>query len=206
MITTRRILLSALAATPFAVPARGFAQGGTASDPRLGERSSGSPDAKVVVEEWFSLTCSHCAHFANTVYPQVKKELIDTGKCRLVYKDFPLDQVALTAAMVARALPPERYSAFIGALFASQDRWAFNRQVNNTEEIWKMAALAGMNRATFDATVGDAKLKTAILEGQQEANKKLQVNSTPSFIIKGQMYAGALSFERFSQLVAAAAS
>jgi len=203
MITTRRILLSALAATPFVVPARGYAQG---ADPRLGERSVGNADAKVVVEEWFSLTCSHCAHFAMTVYPQVKKELIDTGKCRLVYKDFPLDQIALTAAMVARALPADRYSAFIGALFASQDRWAFNRQVNNTEEIWKMAALAGMNRATFDATVADTKLRTAILEAQQEANKKLQVNSTPSFIIKGQMYAGALSFERFAELVNAAAS
>ena len=204
MITTRRILLSALAATPFVVPARGVAQGGAQADSRLGERSVGNADAKVVVEEWFSLTCSHCAHFAMTVFPQVKKELIDTGKVRLVYKDFPLDQIALTAAMVARALPPERYSAFIGALFASQDRWAFNRQVNNTEEIWKMAALAGMNRATFDATVADTKLKTAILEAQQEASKKLQINSTPSFIIKGQMYAGALTFERFSQLVAEA--
>jgi len=203
MITTRRILLSALAATPFAMPARGFAQG-TAADPRMTERSSGNADAKVVVEEWFSLTCSHCAHFAKEVYPKVKAELIDTGKVRLVYRDFPLDQIALTAAMVARALPAERYSAFIHALFASQDRWAFNRQANNQEEIWKMAALAGMNRATFDATVADATFKTWILEAQQDANKKLQVNSTPSFIIKGQMYAGALSFERFSQLVAEA--
>jgi len=170
----------------------------------MAERSSGNADAKVVVEEWFSLTCSHCAHFATAVYPQVKKELIDTGKMRLVYRDFPLDQIALTAAMVARALPVDRYGAFIAALFASQDRWAFNRQVNNVEEIWKMAALAGMSRSTFDATVADTKFKTWILEGQQEANKKLQVNSTPSFIIKGQMYAGALTLERLTQLVAAA--
>jgi len=204
MPTTRRILLSTLAATPFAMPSRGFAQGGAAGDPRMAERSSGNADAKVVVEEWFSLTCSHCAHFATAVYPQVKKELIDTGKMRLVYRDFPLDQIALTAAMVARALPVDRYGAFIAALFASQDRWAFNRQVNNVEEIWKMAALAGMSRSTFDATVADTKFKTWILEGQQEANKKLQVNSTPSFIIKGQMYAGALTLERLTQLVAAA--
>ena len=81
----------------------------------------------------------------------MKKNLIDTGKVRYIFRDFPLDQVALTAAMVARALPPERYEPFILALFASQDRWAFARGVNSTEELAKMAALAGMPRDVFDA-------------------------------------------------------
>lgn len=200
MRLTRRSLLSVVAATPFAAPFASYA----ADDPRLGERSVGRADAKVVVDEYFSLTCSHCAHFAKETLPKVKADLVEKGIVRLVYHDFPLDQIALTAAMVARALPVERYDAFIGALFAAQDRWAFARGVNNTEEIWKFAALAGLPRATFDKTVADEALKLAILAGQDAASKKFNIRSTPSFIIKGETHAGALPFDRFNQLVTAA--
>ena len=200
MRLTRRSLLSVVAATPFAVPLATRA----ADDPRLGERSVGRADAKVVVEEYFSLTCSHCAHFAKTVLPQVKSDLVEKGIVRLVYRDFPLDQIALTAAAVARSLPEARYDAFIGALFASQDRWAFARGVDHNEELWKFAALAGMPRATFDATIADEALKATILAGQGEAAKKHKINSTPSFIIKGETHTGALSFDRFNLLVIAA--
>ena len=78
-------------------------------DPRKAERSLGDPAAKVTVQEFFSLTCTHCAAFAQETMPQVEKDLIAPGKVRFVYHDFPLDQVALTAAMVARYLPPAQY-------------------------------------------------------------------------------------------------
>ena len=200
MRLTRRSLLSVVAASPFVLPAIGYA----ADDPRLSERSIGNRDAKVIVDEYFSLTCSHCAAFAKETLPKVKTELVEKGIVRLVYHDFPLDQIALTAAVVARALPAERYDAFIGALFASQDRWAFARGVNNTEEIWKFAALAGMPRATFDKTIADDAMKMAILAEQEAAAKKFRISSTPSFVIKGETHAGALPFDRFNQLVTAA--
>jgi protein-disulfide isomerase len=200
MRLTRRSLVSLVAAAPFA----GAAPSRAADDPRMAERSLGRADAKLAVEEYFSLTCVHCAAFARETLPQVKTELIDTGKIRMVFRDFPLDQLGLTAAGVARALPEARYEPFIMALFASQDRWAFARNVNNIEEIWKLAALAGMSRAIFDATVADEGLKTAILAAQDAAVKQWKVNSTPSFVIKGEMYAGALSFDRFNQVVTAA--
>jgi len=200
MRLTRRSLVSLAAVAPFA----GAAPGRAAEDPRMGERSLGRPDAKLAVGEFFSLTCTHCAAFARETLPKVKIELIDSGKIRLVFRDFPLDQLGLTAAMVARSVAPERYEPFIMALFASQDRWAFARNINNFEEIWKLAALAGMNRATFDATVADDGLKTAILAAQDAAVKRWNINSTPSFVIKGEVYAGALSFERFNQVVTAA--
>ncbi len=117
--------------------------------------------------EFFSLTCTHCAAFSRMTMPQVEKELIEPGKVRFVYHDFPLDQVALTAAMVARYLPPSQYYPFVSALFASQDRWAFARGVNNTDEIWKLAALAGMSRPTFDQAIADTELKNWILQQQQ---------------------------------------
>jgi protein-disulfide isomerase len=181
-----------------------------ADDPRMGERALGKADAPVTATEWFSLTCPHCAAFHRESLPTIKTQLIDTGKLRLIYRDFPLDQVALAAAMVARALPAERYESFIGALFASQDRWAFNRSVNPIDELAKMAALAGMPRDTFNATLNDQAFRLAILKGQQEAEQVYKVDSTPTFILNGpkakdRREAGAKSAEDFARLVAEAA-
>ena len=206
MIPTRRTLLAgaaSLATASVLVPsafAPAFAQG----DPRMAERSLGSADAKVVVQEWFSLTCTHCAAFARETFPRVKTELIDSGRIRYVFKDFPLDQVALAAAQVARSLPPDRYEPFVTALLASQDRWAFARGVNSTEELAKIAALAGMPRAQFDQALKDDALRRAILADQDVADKKLGVNSTPTFIMNGRNTPGAIGFDDFVKAVTAA--
>jgi protein-disulfide isomerase len=171
------------------------------TSPEKSERSIGKPDARVTVDEFFSLTCTHCAAFAHETMPQLKTQLIDPGKVRWVFRDFPLDQVALTAAMVARHLPPDRYEPFINALFASQDRWAFARGVNSTEEIWKTAALAGMSRSTFDRAVGDDALRNWILQEQDAAQKRWNIDATPSFVINGQKYSGEMSFDAFKKLI-----
>jgi protein-disulfide isomerase len=191
----RRTLLSLVALTGFS-PALARAE-----DPRLAERAIGKPDAKTQVIECFSLTCTHCAAFARETFPDVKAKLIDTGKVHYIFHDFPLDQTALTAAMVARALPAERYEPFIGALFASQDRWAFAQGVNSGDEIWKMAALAGMSRATFDATVADTAFRNAILAQQKADAERWNIDSTPTFVINGEKHAGEMDYATFAKLV-----
>jgi protein-disulfide isomerase len=172
-----------------------------AGDPRKAERSLGDPAAKVTVQEFFSLTCTHCAAFAQETMPKVEKELIAPGKVRFVYHDFPLDQVALTAAMVARYLPPAQYYPFVQALLASQDRWAFARGANTTDELWKLAALAGMSRATFDQAIADTDLRNWILHQQQADQDHWKIDSTPSFVINDQKYAGEMSYEAFRKLL-----
>lgn len=201
MLLTRRFILTSTAAVVLPSALRA-----AETDPRRTERSFGSPDAKVTAIEFFSLTCTHCAAFSKETMPQAIPALVDTGKLRFVYRDFPLDQVALTAAMVARALPAERYEPFIASLFASQDRWAFARGVNSTEELFKRAALAGMSRETFDATIADTDLKSWILKQQEEGQKTYQVDSTPTFIINGKKNPGAMGFEKFNEVVTAAAA
>jgi protein-disulfide isomerase len=172
-----------------------------AEDPRLTERGIGKPEAKTQVIECFSLTCTHCAAFSQQTFPQVKEKLIDTGKVHYVFHDFPLDQVALTAAMVARALPAERYEPFVSALFASQDRWAFAQGVNSKDELWKLAALAGMSRATFDATIADTPFRDAILAQQKADAARWNIDSTPSFVVNGEMHAGEMSYDTFVKLI-----
>jgi protein-disulfide isomerase len=176
----------------------------------MAERAIGRADAPVVVREFFSLTCSHCATFHRDTFPRVKKELVDTGRIRFIFHDFPLDQIALTAAAVARHLPVSSYEPFVGALLASQERWAFARGVNTTEELAKIAALAGMGRTQFDAAVADQALRTEILKARDESARVWSIDSTPSFVFSGpgaknQKAAGARPFDDFVRLVQQAA-
>jgi protein-disulfide isomerase len=204
MQPTRRFLLAAgaalLAAPAVAAPA--LADGApAAADPRMAQRSLGPADAKVTVEEWFSYTCPHCARFAADVFPEVQAQLIDTGKIRYVFCEYPRDQLDLMAAMVARALPPERFEPFMESLLESQQHWAYDRSVDPKEELAKMAALAGMPRDLFDRTIADTALKSAILAQQAAAEKAYQINSTPTFIVNGRAHSGEMNFDEFEKMV-----
>jgi protein-disulfide isomerase len=194
--TRRSLLLAAATAPALASTLPAFAQAG---DPRLAERSIGKADAPVRVIEFFSLTCSHCAAFHKETFPRVKRELVESGQVRLVWRDFPLDQLALVAAAVARTLPAERYEGFIGALLNSQDRWAFTRG-DPKEELAKMAALAGMARPQFDRVVADEAFQRAIFEQRALAAREFQVEATPTFIFNTRRQSGSVTFERFQQL------
>ena len=202
---TRRTLL---AATLLALPTTALwnTARAQADDPRMADRALGKSDAKVTVQEYFSLTCTHCAAFQKETFPQVKAALIDTGKVRYIWRDYPLDQLALYAAMVARALPAERYEPFVTALLSTQDRWAFTRTANPVEELVKLALLAGMSRPTFDTTVRDDKLKQFVLDEQSQGEKKYAVNSTPTFVINDKAFPGAISFDAFQKAVDAASA
>ena len=123
---------------------------------------------------------------------------------RMVWRDFPLDQVALMAAMVARALPAERYEGFISTLFQTQDRWAFARNSDPRRELARVAALAGMSQETFDATVTDQNLGRGILELRLDGQNRHNVSSTPSFVFGGRVVPGNMPFDRFAQNVAEA--
>ncbi len=181
MSISRRLLLSLPAL--LAMPA--IARADAALDAAMAERSIGSPDAKVVATEWFSLGCPHCAHFELAFLPQIRKDLIETGKLRIIFRDFPLDDLSVTAAMVARSLPADRYLPFIEALFASQNRWAYAQNIDNVAEIGKMAALAGLSNDSFKAVVANGALRKAIVSGRDEAIDTYKVDSTPSFILNG---------------------
>ena len=200
MLLTRRSTLALVGASVFA-PA---AFGAIAPDSPFGERSNGSPKSPVTAVEYFSLTCTHCAHFSNVTMPQVQPKLIATGKLQIIYRDFPLDQVALMAAQVARSLPATQYVPFIEALFASQADWAFSPGIDYKESIFKYAALAGMDRPTYDAALANDKLKAFIMQEQQEAETKYHVDSTPTFIINGKSYPGAMEYDDFAAAVASA--
>jgi protein-disulfide isomerase len=167
----------------------------TATAPRV----LGSPDAPVEVIEYASLTCHHCATFHNEVLTQVKKELIDTGKVRLVYRDFPLDRMSLEAATLARCLPPERYFPVLSLLFAKQEDWSHAK--DPVEALARIGTLAGLSRPAYDACRADKALQDSIVQSRFEGEQKHGVESTPSFVIGGKTYKGVLPLDEFKKAV-----
>ncbi|MFN6953154.1 MAG: DsbA family protein [Acetobacteraceae bacterium] len=173
-------------------------------DLRFAERALGRPDARVTVIEYFSLTCGHCAAFHRETFPQVRSQLVETGRVRILFRDFPLDQLALAAHMISRVVAPERYVGFLSLLFEQQNRWALARGADHAGELARLAALAGVSRAQFDATLADQALARSILEARQRAQQEHGVNSTPSFVFGTRMVPGNMNFARFAELAAAA--
>ena len=201
-LLTRRALLGAAIVLPV-LGTRAMAD--SLSD-ALAPRTLGDPKAPVHVQEWFSLTCTHCARFDQTVLPEVKTKLIDTGRVFYTFKDFPLDAVALMASQVARSLPPDRYAPFVDALFASQDRWAFAQGVDTPAVLKQMAALAGMSGDAFVAALENEKLKAAIMAERQRGVDQYKIDSTPTFIFGAKKVAGEMTYDDFAKYVNQAAS
>ena len=159
----------------------------------------GSADAPVTIIEYASLTCPHCAKFHNTTLPTLKSDWIDTGKVRLVYRDFPLDGAALGAAVVAHCAPADRYFGMIALFFERQNEWAVADEWR--DRLTKLAGIAGMDKAAVDACLADEARKNAIVKRAEDAQAKYAVNSTPSFIINGRKLSGALPIDRFVEVI-----
>src|SRR3954465_7650730 len=156
------------------------------------ERVLGKADAPITIIEYASLTCPHCAEFDKTVLPRLKESYIDAGKVKLLYRDFPLDGVALKASMVARCLPPERYFGFIDALFRQQANWAMGADPKTA--LLRMARLAGMSQEQFDSCFNDKQLEDAVLQERLDGGNKFNIQGTPTIIVNGKTVDGT-SFE-----------
>jgi protein-disulfide isomerase len=167
------------------------------------DRILGNPEAPITIVEYASLTCPHCAHFANDILPEIKKEWIDTGKAKLVLRDYPLDEPALRAAMITRCAPPDRYYAFADTFFAAQEKWV---RADYREALARLAKLGGMSTEEFDACLKNTELESKIVEGRLKATQELDVNSTPTFFVNGSKLAGAPTKEEFEKLLSSLAA
>ncbi len=163
------------------------------------DRILGNPDAPITIIEYASLTCPHCAHFTNDVLPELKKKWIDTGKAKLVLRDYPLDEPALRAAMIARCAPPDRFYAFVDMFFGTQEKWVTARDYRDA--LARLVKLGGMSREEFDNCLKNAALENKIVEDRLIASKELDVNSTPTFFINGTKFTGAPTVEEFDKVL-----
>ena len=190
------VLLAALAGTT----AHAQAQGGKIADLRITEEdyALGSPGAPIVIVEYASLTCPACKRFHTDVLPGLKKEFVDTGRVRLIYRDFPLDQLAYFAAKTARCAGREKYFGFLDVFYQTQSQWATSS--NPLQALQKLARLGGMSEKAFNDCLQDKETETHILGLRLEAAQDFGVNSTPTIFINGERYHG-LSLEELRTIL-----
>lgn len=174
-----------------------------AQEIRPDDRIMGKPDAPITIVEYASLTCPHCAAFHKDVLPKLKQDWIDTGKAKLVFRDFPLDSLALGAAMIAQCAPEGRYFPLLGVMFETQGQWA--RAKDPRGELKKLVKLSGMSEEQFEACAGDQS-KLQKIRAQQDADAaKFKIESTPSFLVNGKLVSGGTTYDQFNKLLEDAA-
>jgi len=161
----------------------------------------GKPDAPITIVEYASLTCPHCAEFDRETLPKIKEKWIDTGKAKLVFRDFPLDGLALRAAMLARCAPADRYFGYIDVLFHSQNSWI--KADDPILALSRIARLGGMSDQQFQACMSNDELQRSVAASRQSAEKDYGVESTPTFFVNGTKMPGALPFNDFDQALTA---
>ncbi len=159
----------------------------------------GSAEAPVTIIEYASMTCPHCASFHNDTLPDLKASYIDKGLARLVYRDFPLNRPALSAALLAACVPEERYFGMVEVIYRTQDDWG--AAADPSAALSQLGRAAGLDQAAIDGCFADQVKADRIVARAQDAQQRYGVDSTPTFVINGTIHAGTLSLAEFDQVL-----
>ena len=166
------------------------------ADEALPDVVEGQANAPVTVVEYASMTCSHCAAFANNVYPTLKSKYIDTGKAKYILREFPLDPLATAGFMLARCSGDKR-EAMIALLFAQQKNWAFvEKPLDGLSSIVKQT---GMSQESFEKCLKDQALYDKVNMVRDRGAEKFGVNATPTFFINGKRVSGEMTVDQIDK-------
>lgn len=167
----------------------------------------GRDDAPVTLVEYASMSCGHCANFHNRTFDELREKYIDTGEVKFIFRDFPLDEPALRGSMLARCagnVKEEDFLKYIKTMFRTQTNWASRK--NYLEVLSNIAKLGGMSGEEFETCMQDKDVEHVIMEGKFNAAKFLEIRSTPSFYINGELHRGSKDIKYLSEAIDAALS
>lgn len=185
------------AAAPTAAPAATVEAKTFVYEPKDTDVVYGSDNAPLTLVEYASLSCSHCSAFYREVFPELKTKYIDTGKVKLVYRNYPLNQPALEAAQMVQCADKDARPAYLKVLFNTQEKWAYDSTFR--ESLAGIAVLGGMDRKKFDECLKNNDIQAAILLVYQEARDAYKVTSTPSLFLGSQQIKGNHNFASVSK-------
>jgi len=161
----------------------------------------GDKNAPVTIIEYASLSCSHCADFHNNTLEDLIKEYVDTGKARIVFRDFPFNYPALLGSMVLRCIPEDVRYDYMNALFQLQQKWVVRENAKSTQELYKIMQSGGMTKEEFETCTNNVELENTILQALIAAQNEFNIQSTPSFLINGNLVEGNKSIKEFRQII-----
>ena len=161
----------------------------------------GDKNAPVTIIEYASLSCSHCADFHNNTLDDLIKEYVDTGKARIVFRDFPFNYPALLGSMVLRCIPEDVRYDYMNALFQLQQKWVVRENAKSAQELYKIMQSGGMTKEEFETCTNNVELENTILQALIAAQNEFNIQSTPSFLINGNLVEGNKSIKEFRQII-----
>lgn len=165
--------------------------------------SIGSQKAPVVLYEYSSMGCFHCADFHLKTLPELEKKYVNDGKLRVVFVSFPIDKPSMNATLLAECVPADKYFDFIKLLFKKQREWGMSR--NPDKLLLQYAALNGVSAEKAQACLKNDAVATDILEYRQDAVTQLGIRGTPSFVIshngKSRLIDGAPTMENLQTII-----
>ena len=160
----------------------------------------GKEDAKITIIAYESLTCSHCANFHKDVYPQLKKEFIDTGLVRIEFRHFPLDLAAFNASKIAQCRN-DGDSQVMHILFLNQQKWTRGKNIEDLNKNLKKLIVDESMNLDFKTCTQDKALEDFILSDRIEGVKKFKVNATPTIIINNKKFDKTLNYKNLKKSI-----
>ena len=165
--------------------------------------SIGSPDAKVTVKVFSSLTCPHCATFHTSIFNKLKKEYIDEGLVRFEHHAFPLDLAALNAEVVVRCQTNnEKKFKLLEEIYNKQTFWAVGSDINKINDlIKKVGSDFDLTEEKMNACLENSDVQDEILNERIEAQKKYKIESTPTIFVNEKKYSGKVDYKKFKKII-----
>ena len=160
--------------------------------------SEGKEDAKIIIITYESLTCGHCADFHKDVYPELKKDFIDTGLVRIEFRHFPLDIAAFNASKIGQCNNDGK-SEILHALFSGQEKWAKGKTPEEANSNLKKFLLDKDIKVNFEKCLDDKNIEDYVLNDRIEGVKKFEVNATPTIIINDKKFDKALNYKNLKK-------
>ena len=161
----------------------------------------GAEDAPVEIVEYASYTCPHCANFHKGAYKQLKKDFIDTGKVKFIYREVYFDRYGLWASMVARCAGPEKFFGITDLIYEGQSEWTrAGGPAEIVDELRKIGRLAGIDDDQLEACLQDGTRAQTLVAWYQENAERDGVQATPSFLVNGKMVENQ-SYDGFKKLI-----
>ena len=210
LASLRRLAFAAIVSTA-AVAANAALAAGAAPEPdrtidmatvlkpgTLPELTVGDPSGLPVVE-YGSLTCPHCAVFSREIFPELKKDYIDTGKVRFIFREFSRNSLDVAAFLLARCVGDDKAFAAVELLFSQQDKWAFVDKP--LEPLIAAMRPAGLTHDQAMACLKDQSKADAMLAVEKRATDEIKMTGTPTFVIDGKVYGGELSIDQLKAIL-----